>query len=88
MPMWCVAPLKMNEGNLLGGKGTIGLQAAVPKRPHTRPLTFLHSPRKLKYFKDLDVDLEKRSCKLYFPSFVYIPMAVLSVAETCSYLCV
>jgi len=22
------------------GKGTIGLQAAVPKRPHTRPLTF------------------------------------------------
>ena len=25
------------------GKGTIGLQAAVPKRPHTRPLTFFLS---------------------------------------------
>ena len=39
--MWCMAPLKMNEGNSLGGggKGTIGLQAAVPKKPHTRPLT-------------------------------------------------
>jgi len=24
------------------GKGTIGLQAAVPKRPHTRPLTFFN----------------------------------------------
>ena len=24
-------------GELNGGKGTIGLQAAVPKRPHTRP---------------------------------------------------
>ena len=36
--MWCVALMEMNEGNSLG-KGTIGLQAAVPKRPHTRPLT-------------------------------------------------
>jgi len=26
-------------GELIGGKGTIGLQAAVPKKPHTRPLT-------------------------------------------------
>ena len=26
-------------GELIGGKGTIGLQAAVPKRPHTRSLT-------------------------------------------------
>ena len=25
---------------LIGGKGTIGLQAAVPKKPHMRPLTF------------------------------------------------
>ena len=63
MPMWCVAPLEMNEGKYLGarvqsayrlqcrkaphatvaplemneavigGKGTIGLQAAVPKSP-------------------------------------------------------
>jgi len=33
-----VAPLEMNEGNSLGGKGTIGLQAAVPKKSHT--LTF------------------------------------------------
>jgi len=39
--MWCVAPLEMNEGNSFGGKGTIGLQAAVLKRPHTRTLTFL-----------------------------------------------
>jgi hypothetical protein len=28
---------------LIGGKGTIGLQAAVPKRPHTRPLTIVWS---------------------------------------------
>ena len=34
--MWCVAPLEMKEGNSLGGRGTIGLQTAVPKRPHTR----------------------------------------------------
>ena len=40
MPMWCVAPLEMNEGELIGGKGTIGLQAAVPKMSHTRPLIF------------------------------------------------
>ena len=39
--MWCVAPLEMNEGTSLGGKGKIGLQAAVPKRPHTRPLFIL-----------------------------------------------
>jgi len=31
----------MNEGNSLGSKGTIGLQAAVPKKPHTRPLTLM-----------------------------------------------
>jgi len=42
MPVWCVAPLVMNEGNSLGGKVTIGLQAAVPKRPHTRTLTFFN----------------------------------------------
>jgi len=42
MPVWCVAPLVMNEGNSLAGKGTIGLQAAVPKRPHTRTLTFFN----------------------------------------------
>ena len=41
MPMWCVAPLEMNERELIGGKGTIGLQAAVPKMPHTRSLIFL-----------------------------------------------
>ena len=29
------------------GKGVIGLQAAVPKRPHTRPLTFNFVPRHL-----------------------------------------
>jgi len=45
--MWCVAPLVMNEGKSLGGKGTIGLQAAVPKWPHTRPLTFYLSPTPL-----------------------------------------
>ena len=39
MPIWCVALLVMNEGNSLGGKGTINLQAAVPKKPHTRHLT-------------------------------------------------
>jgi len=27
------------------GKGTIGLQAAVPKRPHRRPLTFNSTPQ-------------------------------------------
>ena len=45
-------------GELVGGKGTIGLQAAVPKMPHTRPLTFkgnhgkshcLHRPQHLKF---------------------------------------
>ena len=39
MPMLCVATLEMNEENSLGIKGTIGLQAAVPKSPHTRRLT-------------------------------------------------
>jgi hypothetical protein len=29
VPMWCVAPLEINEGNSLGGKGTIALQAAT-----------------------------------------------------------
>jgi hypothetical protein len=39
VPIWCVAPLEMNEGNSLEGKGTISLQAAVPKKHHTRHLT-------------------------------------------------
>jgi hypothetical protein len=34
--MWCVAPLEMNEGTHWG-QGAIGLQAAVPKSPHTLP---------------------------------------------------
>ena len=33
--MWCVAPLVMNEGELIGGKGTIGLQGrSAEKAPH------------------------------------------------------
>jgi len=27
-------------GELIGGKGTIALQAAVPKKPHTQPLKY------------------------------------------------
>jgi len=53
VPMWCVAPLEMNEGNSLGGKGTIGLQAAVPKRPHTRPLTLAVPLRCLDHDRNL-----------------------------------
>ena len=31
-------------GELIGGKGTIGLQAAVPKKPHKRPLSLSLTP--------------------------------------------
>jgi len=37
--MWCVAPLEMNEGNSLGARVQSAYKAAVPKKPHTRPLT-------------------------------------------------
>ena len=42
MPMWCVAPLEMNEGNSLG-QGYNRPTAAVPKRPHTRRFNVFHN---------------------------------------------
>ena len=37
MPMWCVVPLEMNEGNSLGARVQSAYKAAVPIKPHKRP---------------------------------------------------
>jgi len=34
MPMWCIAPLEMNEGNSLGGKGNRPTGCSAEKAPH------------------------------------------------------
>ena len=39
MPMWCVAPLEMNEANSLGERVQSAYKAVVPKKPHTLPLS-------------------------------------------------
>ena len=50
-------------GELIGGKGTIGLQAAVPKKPHTRPLT-LTLTSELYGFKQYDPSKEEASLSI------------------------
>ena len=41
MPMWCVAPLEMNEGNSMG-QGYNRPTGCSNERPHTRPLKKQH----------------------------------------------
>jgi hypothetical protein len=46
----------MNEGELIWGKGTIGLQAAVPKKPHTpqaRAISLFQTVLNRKYIRKM-----------------------------------
>ena len=48
-------------GEIIGGKGTIGLQAAVPKKPHTRNLMIFKGDDSGAVIRDAKLNLEPRS---------------------------
>ena len=54
-------------GELIGGKGTIGLKDAVPKKPHTRLLTLTFGRHSTEIGKLASVEYSYRACRL--PSY-------------------
>ena len=59
------------RGTHWGGKGTIGLQAAVPKWPHTRPLTLTFNFKRVTKFHTHTKQQEKLHLYI-FSSFVFL----------------
>ena len=55
MPMWCVAPLEMNEGNSLGGARVQSAYRLQWRKGPTRDLLLLT-------LKEMEVNKEKREC--------------------------
>ena len=75
MAVWCVAPLEMNEGNSLGGKGTIDLLAAVPKRPYTPPSNLFSAAGRIMSMKNSNDAIGNRTCDIPACSAVPQPTA-------------